>query len=141
MQSTKVGIVGCGNISGIYFQAGKTFDILDIVACADLDVARAQAKAKEHDLPKALLVEELLTDPEIEIVVNLTVPGAHYEVCRAALDAGKHVYTEKPLSITRKQGRELLDLAGAKRLRVGGAPDTFLGAGLQTCRKVIDDGM
>lgn len=140
IRPVKVGIVGCGNISGIYFKAGKTFQILDIVACADLDLSRAKAKAEEYGVPKACTVEELLADPEIEIVVNLTIPNAHYSVCRAALEAGKHVHVEKPLSITRAEGRELLDLAAAKGLRVGGAPDTFLGGGHQTCRKLIDDG-
>ena len=136
----KIGIIGCGNISNIYLEAGKKFDILDIVAVADLDLARAQAKAAEHGIPKACAVDELLADPEIEIVVNLTIPAAHYDVCRAALDAGKHAYVEKPLSLTREQGRALLETAQANGLRVGGAPDTFLGAALQTCRKLIDDG-
>jgi predicted dehydrogenase len=140
MQPVKIGIVGCGNISGIYFKAGKTFPILDIVACADLDLERARARAKEHGVPKACTTEELLADPEIEIVVNLTIPNAHYSVCKAALEAGKHVHVEKPLSITREQGQELLVIAQAKGLRVGSAPDTFLGGGLQTCRKLIDDG-
>lgn len=136
----KVGIIGCGNISGIYFKAGKTFRILDIAACADLDISRAQAKATEHGVPKACSPEELLADPEIQIVINLTIPNAHYDVCLAALQAGKHVHVEKPLSITREQGRHLLEVANEKGLRVGGAPDTFLGGGLQTCRKLIDDG-
>ena len=136
----KVGIIGCGNISGIYFQAGKTFQILDIVACADLDLARAKAKAEEHGIPKGCSVDELLADPEIEILINLTIPNAHYSVSKAALTAEKHVYVEKPMCITRAEGQEILELAQAKGLRVGGAPDTFLGAGLQTCRKLIDDG-
>jgi predicted dehydrogenase len=136
----KVGIVGCGNISGIYFQAGKTFEILDVVACADLDVARAQAKAQEHGIIHAYTVDELLADPEIEIVINLTTPGGHFDICRRALEAGKHVHTEKPLSLTREEGKTLLDLAASKDLRVGSAPDTFLGAGLQTCRQVLDEG-
>lgn len=136
----KAGIVGCGNISGIYFKAGKTFPILDIVACADLDMGRAQAQAQEHGVPRACTPEALLGDPEIEIVVNLTTPNAHYDVCLAALEAGKHVYVEKPLSITREQGQHLVQMAAQKGLRVGCAPDTFLGGGLQTCRKLVDDG-
>ena len=139
MTPMKIGIVGCGNISNIYLEAGKKFDILDIVAVSDLDLARAQAKAQEHGIAKALSVGEMLADPEIEIVINLTVPGAHYDVCKASLEAGKHAYVEKPLSLTREQGRDLLETAQAKGLRVGGAPDTFLGAALQTCRKLIDD--
>ena len=140
MNPIKVGIIGCGNISGIYFKAGQTFPILDIVACADLSLERAEAKAKEFNIPKACSPAELLSDPDIEIVINLTIPNAHYDVCHAALEAGKHVHVEKPLSITREQGKALLDLAKEKGLRVGAAPDTFLGAGLQTCRKIIDDG-
>jgi len=137
---TKIGIIGCGNISGIYFKAGKTFSNLEIAACADLDIERAKAKAEENDVPKACTPDELLADPNIEIVVNLTIPSAHHSVCKAALNAGKHVYVEKPLTVTRDEGQELVELAVSKGLRIGGAPDTFLGGGLQTCRKLIDDG-
>ncbi len=137
----KIGIVGCGNISDIYFQTAKRLDILEVAACADLDLERAKAKAGAHGIPKACTVAELLADPEIQIVVNLTIPKAHYEVCLATLNAGKSAYVEKPLSLTREQGRELLQVAQAKNLKIGGAPDTFLGAGLQACRKVIDDGL
>jgi predicted dehydrogenase len=140
MKTTKIGIVGCGNISGIYFEAGRVFDILDIVACADLLPERASAKAAEHHIPRACRVEELLADPEIEIVVNLTIPKAHAEVARAALQAGKSVHNEKPLAVSREDGMQLLKAAGERGLRVGCAPDTFLGGGLQTCRKLIDDG-
>ena len=140
IKKAKVGIVGCGNISSVYFKAGKCLDILDIVACADLVPERAQARAKEFDVPRACTVKELLADPEIEIVVNLTIPIAHAEVGFAALEAGKSVYNEKPLAITREDGCKMLELAESKGLRVGCAPDTFLGAGLQTCRKLIEDG-
>ena len=141
MHRTKIGIVGCGNISGIYCQNGKLFNDLEIAACADLDVARAQAKAAEYGIPKALSVEELLADPEIGIVLNLTIPAAHAAISRQALEAGKHIYSEKPLAINREAGAELQALAAQKGLRIGCAPDTFLGAGLQTCRKLIDDGV
>jgi predicted dehydrogenase len=140
MQKTAVGVIGCGNISGAYFGAGKTFPNLEIVACADLDLARAQAKASEFNIPKACTVKELLKDPAIEIVVNLTIPKAHAEVALAALAAGKHVYGEKPLAVTRKDGAKILAAAKARKLRVGSAPDTFFGGGVQTCRKLIDDG-
>ncbi len=140
MPSTKVGVIGCGNISNVYLESGKKFDILDIVAVADLDEERAKAKAAEHGIARALPVAALLADPEIEIVINLTVPAAHYEVCKAILEAGKHAYVEKPLSLTRAQGRDLLAAAQARGLRIGGAPDTFLGAAGQTCRKLVDDG-
>lgn len=140
MKKTKIGIVGCGNISGAYCKAGKTFRNLDLAACADLDPARAKAKAEEFQIPKACSVQDLLADPEIEIVVNLTIPKAHAEVALAAIQAGKHVYGEKPLAVNRKDGQKILAAARAKKLRVGSAPDTFFGGGIQTCRKLIDDG-
>jgi len=139
MGKTKIGIVGCGAISGIYFQAGKTFENLDIVACADIIRERAEAKAAEHGC-RAVTVEELIADPEVKIVVNLTVPDAHAPIAQAAVEAGKCVHNEKPLTITRAEGRKLLETAKANGVLVGCAPDTFMGAGLQTCRKLIDDG-
>jgi predicted dehydrogenase len=140
LKKTKVGIIGCGNISGIYFKAGQTFNNIEIVAAADMVLERAKAKAEEFGVPKACSVEELLADPDIEIVVNLTIPRAHASVCTAALEAGKHVHVEKPLAVNREDGKRVLDLAKSRGLRVGCAPDTFLGGGLQTCRKLIDDG-
>ena len=139
MEKTKIGIIGCGNISGIYFQAGKTFDILEIKGCADMVMERAEAKAEEHGC-KAMTVDQLLADPEIKIVVNLTIPNAHASVAQAAVEAKKSVHNEKPLTITREEGKKLLATAKANNVRVGGAPDTFMGAGIQTCRKLIDDG-
>jgi len=140
IKPAKVGIVGCGNISEVYFNAGKTFDILNIVACADLVLSRAKAKAAQHGIPKALTVARLLAEREIEIVINLTIPKAHGEVALAALRAGKCVHNEKPLAITRDEGLAILALAKEKNLLAGCAPDTFMGAGIQTCRKLIDDG-
>lgn len=140
VHAVKVGIVGCGAISGLYFQAGRRFEILDIVAAADLIPERAQAKAQEYGVPKACSVAELLADPDIEIVVNLTIPKAHAEVALAALEAGKSVYNEKPLAVTRSEGQRILTLAKEKGLLVGCAPDTFLGAGGQTCRRLLDEG-
>jgi predicted dehydrogenase len=140
MKKTKIGVIGCGNISGAYFKAGQTFRNIEIAACADLDLSRAKAKAEEFKIPKACTVSELLADRDIEIVVNLTIPKAHAEVALAALAAGKHVYGEKPLAVTRKEGAKILAAAKARKLRVGSAPDTFLGGGIQTCRKLIDDG-
>jgi predicted dehydrogenase len=139
MKPAKVGIIGCGNISGIYFQAGKTFEAIDVVACADLVPDRAKAKAEEHGC-KAVTVDQLLKDPEIEIVMNLTIPIAHAEVAFKAIEAGKSVHNEKPLAITREDGRKMLAMAKAKGVRVGCAPDTFMGGGIQTCIKLIDDG-
>lgn len=135
-----VGVIGCGVISGTYLETSKLFDILDVVACADLDPERARAKAEQYGVPRACSVAELLADPQIAIVLNLTVPKAHAEVAMAAIAAGKSVYNEKPLAISREDGRRMLDAARAKGVRIGCAPDTFLGGGLQTCRKLIDDG-
>ena len=117
MSSVKIGVIGCGNISNVYLESGKKFDILDIVAVADLDEERAKAKAAEHGIARALPVEMLLADPEIEIVINLTVPTAHYEVCNAILEAGKHAYVEKPLSVTRAQGRDLAGSGAGQRAK------------------------
>jgi len=138
--SVKVGVIGCGNISGAYLGIGKQFPMLDIAAVSDLDMDRARAKAEEFDIPRACTVEELLADPEIKIVLNLTIPVAHAEVGMAALEAGKCMYTEKPLAVSREDGKKMIDLAAAKELLIGGAPDTFYGGGHQTCRKLIDDG-
>ena len=139
-QAVKIGIIGCGNISGAYLKISGMFPVLDLVAVSDIDMDRAKAKAEEFDVPRACTVEELLADPEIKIVVNLTIPGAHAEVGMAVLEAGKCVYTEKPLAVSREDGRKMVDLAREKGLLIGGAPDTFLGGGHQTCRKLIDDG-
>lgn len=140
LERVRVGVVGCGTISSIYFQNMKEFDALDVVACADIDLARAEARAAEFSVPRACSVEDLLADPNIDIVVNLTIPKAHADVAFAALEAGKSVHNEKPLAVRREDGRRLLQMAAARKLRVGCAPDTFLGGGLQTCRKLIDDG-
>jgi len=139
MKPAKVGIIGCGNICGIYFQAGKTFEAIDVVACADLIPDRAKAKAEEFGC-KAVTVDKLLADPEIEIVMNLTIPIAHAEVAFKAIEAGKSVHNEKPLAITRADGKKMLKMAKARGVRVGCAPDTFMGGGIQTCIKLIDDG-
>jgi predicted dehydrogenase len=136
-QPVRVGLVGCGKISEAYLRPG--YPEVRYVACADLIEARAQATAAAHGL-RAMPVGDLLSDPGIDVVCNLTVPRAHAEVGLAALKAGKHVYLEKPLGLDRAEGAALLDLAEGSGLGVGCAPDTFLGAGLQTCRRVIDEG-
>ena len=136
----KVGVVGCGNISGIYFTNAKKLKDIEVVAVADLVRERAEAKAKEFGIGRVCRVKEMLADPEIEIILNLTIPKAHASVALAALRAGKSVYNEKPLAIRLEDGRRILRLAKSKGLRVGCAPDTFLGGGMQTCRKLIDDG-
>lgn len=140
MDPVQVGIVGCGNISAIYAQAGRTFPALTVAACADLDEERARALAEKYGIPRVCTVAELLHDPALAIVVNLTVPSAHAEVGIAALEAGRSLYNEKPLAISREDARRMLETAAARGLRVGCAPDTFLGGGLQTCRALIDAG-
>ncbi|HEX6483433.1 MAG TPA: Gfo/Idh/MocA family oxidoreductase [Ktedonobacteraceae bacterium] len=137
---TPIGIIGCGNISSIYLEAPRLFDILQVVACADIDMERARSQAEKYGVPKVCTVEELLADPEIEIVVNLTIPNAHADVALRALAAGKTVYGEKPLATRLADGKAILEAAHAKQLRVGNAPDTFLGGGFQTCIQLINEG-
>ena len=136
---TRVGLIGCGNISGIYLENCRKFASLEVAACADLVADRAAAKAAEFGV-RACSVEELLADPGLDLVLNLTIPRAHGPISLAALRAGKSVYSEKPLAITREEARAMLATAESRGLLVGCAPDTFLGGGLQTCRKLIDDG-
>ncbi|MDD5698264.1 MAG: Gfo/Idh/MocA family oxidoreductase [Victivallaceae bacterium] len=138
-RKTKIGIIGCGQISDAYFKALTAFDNVEITACADLNMEAATAKSETYRI-KAVTVDELLADPEITIVVNLTVPEAHAEVAVKTLRAGKHAYAEKPLAVSASDARRVLELAAGKKLRVGCAPDTFLGGGQQTSRKLIDDG-
>lgn len=136
-----VGVVGCGTISGIYLKNLATrFAPVKVTAVADLVPERARAAAAEHGIPKACSVEELLADPAIECVLNLTVPQAHAEVAMAAVSAGKHVYSEKPLAVSLRDAEKILALAAKKRVRVGAAPDTFLGSGIQTCISLINQG-
>ncbi len=139
-EQVSVGVIGCGKISSIYFQAPRTFDILKIVACSDQIKERAESQAAEFGIPKVLSVEEMLADPEIEVVLNLTIPQAHAELGMAALEAGKSVYGEKPLALNRDQGQALLRLAQERHLYIGSAPDTFLGGGIQTCIELINSG-
>ncbi len=136
----KIGFIGAGKIFAEYVEGCRGFSILEIAAVADMDRERAVEQASRFDIPKALTVAELLADPEVLIIINLTVPIAHAEVSLAILQAGKHVYSEKPLAVRRDEGLEVLRTAQAQGLRVGCAPDTFLGGGQQTCRKLIDDG-
>jgi len=135
----KIGIIGCGNIFNAYINGCAMFRAINVVACADINMEAAKAKATEFNL-KAMTVEEMLADPSIGMVINLTIPKVHAEVSLRILKAGKHAYSEKPLAVDVSEGRKVMDYARKKDLRVGCAPDTFLGAGLQTCRKLIDDG-
>ena len=135
----KAGLIGCGNISGAYLRNNGIFQHLRVVKCASRREESARATAEEFGL-EAVSVDELFRDPEIDMILNLTTPDAHAEIDLRALESGKHVYTEKPFAITREDGRKVLKLAAEKGLRVGCAPDTFLGGGHQTCRKLVDDG-
>jgi predicted dehydrogenase len=136
----QVGIVGCGVISSHYVEKSAMFDSFEIVACADLDPERATALADEHGLRPAS-VDEVIDDPAIDVILNLTPPVAHAQVTEQALTAGKHVYTEKPLAMTPEEGKRVLELAERSALRVGCAPDTFLSAPYQGARRLIDDGV
>ena len=138
----KIGIVGVGCISGIYLEnITKVFQNIEVIGVCDLIRERAENAVKAYHLPKLYEdMHELFADPEVDIVLNLTRPYQHYEVTKAALLAGKHVYSEKPLGASWEEGAELVKLAEERGLMIGGAPDTFLGAGIQTCRKLIDEG-
>ncbi|TVQ28332.1 MAG: gfo/Idh/MocA family oxidoreductase [Spirochaetaceae bacterium] len=143
MKRMRAGIIGVGNISGIYLKNLTTVfsDRVELVGCADLVAERAATTVSEYGLKRAYAsVDEMLADDSIELIVNLTIPNAHYQVCADAVAAGKHVYVEKPLCIELDESERLLAAADKRGVRVGGAPDTFLGAGIQTCRKLIDDG-
>src|SRR6056300_1322786 len=135
-----VGVIGCGNISSAYFRLSKLFQAIEVKACADLNMEIAQAQAKEFGL-EALSVEALLSHSEVDIIVNLTVPNAHFEVSKAILEAGKHVYSEKPLTLSLEDGLALRDLAQQRGLRVACTPDTFLGGTHQQARALIDSGV
>ncbi|MFA7230573.1 MAG: Gfo/Idh/MocA family oxidoreductase [Victivallaceae bacterium] len=135
---TKVGVIGCGNISNAYFKAAKTFNFIKYAYCADLNMEAAKAKEELYGC-KAVSVSELLMKKEVKIVLNLTTPQAHAKVNIMALEANKHVYAEKPFALSMDEGVPVIELAKKKNLRIGSAPDTFLGGGIQTVRKLIDE--
>ena len=135
----EIGIIGCGNISEAYLRLAPTFSNVTIVAVADIVPAAAKTRAEQFSL-RALTVDRLLMDGEIEAVINLTVPDAHYDVTHAILSAGKHAYSEKPMALTAKKAAKLVAEADRRGLKLGGAPDTFLGAGAQLARRLIDEG-
>jgi predicted dehydrogenase len=138
--SVGVAVVGCGTISHEYLRNLNTFPDVQVLACADLDIDRAKAVAEQYGVPDAGDPERVFANPDIELVVNLTIPAAHVEVAGAAIAAGKHVYSEKPLALEPDGGARLLADAAAAGVRVGAAPDTFLGAGLQTAYRLIAQG-
>ena len=136
-----VGVVDCGHVSRQYLEGFKTMPSLKVVGCFDVDQGQAQSRAAEFDIPCIYQhMEELLGDPAVEIVLNITPPLVHFGISETALSAGKHVFSEKPLAPTREQAKHLLDIATANDARLACAPDTFLGSGLQTSRKLLDDG-
>ncbi|TNM64893.1 Gfo/Idh/MocA family protein [Aliirhizobium smilacinae] len=134
-----VGILGCGNISTTYFSLSPLFKGIKVLACADINPAAAEVKAKEYGV-RAQTVEDLLANEELDVIVNLTIPDAHFAVSKAILQAGKHVYSEKPLTVTLQQGKELQALGREKGLAIGCAPDTFLGGAHQLARAYIEEG-
>ena len=141
--AVKVAMIGVGAISGIYLKnITETFHELELIGVCDLIRERAEKAQAEYHVPKLYeTMHDAFADEEVQIVLNLTRPNEHFEVTKAALLAGKHVYSEKPLGADFEEGQTLVKLAREKGLMLGGAPDTYLGAGLQTCRRMIDDGV
>lgn len=135
----KIGLIGAGNISEAYLKLAPLFPATRIVAVADINPAAAAARADQFGI-RALSVDALLKDQEIDTVINLTIPAAHYEISHAALSAGKHTYSEKPFALSVEDGKRLVAEAEARGLKLGSAPDTFLGGGGQTARRLIDEG-
>ena len=139
MKKLGIGIIGCGNISTAYLKLAPLFKGLEVRAVADINMDAAKARAAEFNV-KAQSVDDLLANPALDIVINLTIPDAHYPITKRILEAGKHAYSEKPLVLTLEQGTTLRDLAKAKGLSVGCAPDTFLGGAHQQARAILDEG-
>jgi predicted dehydrogenase len=139
MTKLGIGIIGCGNISTAYLKLAPLFKGLEVRAVADINMDAATARAAEFNV-KAQSVDDLLANPALDIVINLTIPDAHYPITKRILEAGKHAYSEKPLVLTLEQGTTLRDLAKAKGLSVGCAPDTFLGGAHQQARAILDEG-
>ncbi|HEV8633681.1 MAG TPA: Gfo/Idh/MocA family oxidoreductase [Chloroflexota bacterium] len=141
MAPTKIGILGCGVISGIYIETAQKHAAIECAAVADVNPAAARHRADQYGIARALTPEELLADPAVEVVVNLTPNRLHGAVGLRILEAGKHLYSEKPLAVYREESQRLLAAASSAGLRVGNAPDTFMGGAWQTARKAIDDGL
>lgn len=139
MTPLRIGVVGCGQIAPTYLKALRKTDELSVAGVADLDIAAAAALGRRFRIPVAT-PDELIADTGVELVLNLTPPLAHHAVSAAALGAGRHVYSEKPLAATFDGGAELVASAARRNCRLGVAPDTFLGAGWQTARRLLDEG-
>ncbi len=142
MERVRVAVVGCGNISGQYLTnlTGPLTGAVEVVACSDLVPERSRRRAEEFGVSRVCTTEDILADDAVEVVVNLTEPWNHFGVSMRALEAGKHVWHEKPLAVSRQEGRQLVAKAAEAGLLLGGAPDTFLGTGLQAARRTLDDG-
>ena len=134
-----IGLIGCGNIAETYFRAQNYFNNIKFVACADKFPEASKKCADQYNI-KSLTVDEILNDTNVDVILNLTIPQAHFEISKLALEAGKHVYSEKPMSIKYDEANELVNLAKDNNLYIGNAPDTFLGGGGQVARKFVDDG-
>jgi predicted dehydrogenase len=140
MKKLGVGIIGCGNISTSYLDLAPQFKALEMRAVADLNMDAAQARAHEYDGIRALSVDDLLAADDIDLVLNLTIPAAHFAVSKRILEAGKHAYSEKPFVLSLDEGEELRRLCAQTGLRVGSAPDTWMGGAHQAARSAIDTG-
>ncbi len=138
---TRIGIIGCGNISPLYLKGKEYFSNLEYYALSDIDMDLARQRAEEFGIKKVMSVDELLADNDVDLILNLTVPNVHAEISKKALLAGKHVYSEKPISTDLGDAGELLEIAKKANKRLAVAPSTFLGATVQTARKAIDDGL
>ena len=134
-----IGLIGCGNIAETYFRAQDYFNNIKFIACADKFPEVSKKCADQYNI-KSLTVDEIIHDTNVDVILNLTIPQAHFEISKLALEAGKHVYSEKPMSIKYDEAHELVNLAKDKNLYIGNAPDTFLGGGGQVARKFVDDG-
>ena len=133
----KIGLIGCGHIAETYFRAEKYFNNIKIIKCADINLKASKRCALNFGI-KSVTVNELLKDKEIEIILNLTIPKAHYQISKKALINGKHVYSEKPLAINLNDGKKLLKISKKKKLYLGNAPDTFLGGGIQKSKELVE---
>ena len=142
MSLQRIGVVGCGNISDIYFTnlTGMFGKQVKVTALTDLIPERAEKASAKYNVPYIKNTSDLINSPDVDIILNITEPYNHYRVALEAVKAGKHIYGEKPLCATREEALEVMKMAAEKKLLVGNAPDTFLGAGIQTCRKIIDEG-
>ena len=142
MEKPKIGIIGCGSISGNYLTSAKKAysDIFEISAVSDIDINRAKKRAEEFEIRKVLTTEEMLKDDEIELVVNLTIPGAHHNITKSFLQAGKHVFSEKPFGINRTETADILETAKKYNKKVGCAPEIFLSMQVQSVIKCVQSG-